>query len=104
MDYEKENSNILSFSIPPKSIARVVGKQGAQIDQIAAETGAVINLDRDSNMISLRGSKAACSAAKKLIQEITQDSKEEFVIELRVERSLQAGLIGKGGSNSKSGI
>jgi hypothetical protein len=51
--------------------------------------------------ITIKGSKEAIASARKQIQAIAQDSADETVLEIRVPKALQPGLIGKGGSNSR---
>ena len=103
IDYERENNNTATISVSAKAVPRILGKQGIQINEIAAETGATIELDRngDKNTILIRGNKTAIAAAKKLIAGIAKETDEEAVIEMRVDRSLQSNLIGKGGQNSQ---
>lgn len=104
IEYERENNHTATLSVSAKAVPRILGKQGIQVNEIAAETGATIELDRngDKNTILIRGNKTAIAAAKKLVAGIAKETDEESVIEMRVDRSLQSNLIGKGGQNSMS--
>lgn len=103
IEYEREQSHSTTFEVPASSVPRIVGKQGAAITETQAVTGTQIDLttheDGKNATITIKGSKESVASAKKQILAIAQDSAEEQIIEIKVSKSLQPGLIGKGGSH-----
>lgn len=45
-DYEKETGQSLTFTIPSRAVARVLGKAGSQINEIKEETDAQIDVEK----------------------------------------------------------
>lgn len=106
IEYELENSHSTTFKVPVKAVPRIVGRGGAQVNDIMAETGASVDVESPDGSqtevtVTLRGNKDGVAGAKKLIQKIAQEAQDETVINMTVAKSLQAGLIGRGGSNRK---
>lgn len=107
IDYEVENSHTATIKVPVKAVPRIVGRGGAQVNDIMAESGASIDVESPDGTqsevnVTLKGTKEAVAAAKKAVQAISQETVEETVINLTVAKSLQAGLVGRGGQNRKS--
>lgn len=103
IEYEVENSHTTVVRVPAKAVARIVGRGGAQVNDIMAETGASIDVQTPQGdeevTVTLKGSKEACLAAKKSISAIAQEAQDETVVTMNVAKSLQPGLIGRGGQN-----
>jgi polyribonucleotide nucleotidyltransferase len=107
MEYEREQGNTASMEISTKSVARIVGKGGAQADKIKEESG-LQSLDIDkldnaegTSRVTLKGSKAAISAAKKLINTIVQTVDDECLAEVNIPKAYHQELIRRGGARCK---
>lgn len=105
--FEKENGFKQVVQIPLKAIARVIGKAGETINDIADGTGVEYTFNRDSeetkgySEVELTGSKSALKEAVAKIQEII-DEVENFVSRsIKVEPIYHRDLIGPGGSIMK---
>jgi polyribonucleotide nucleotidyltransferase len=104
LDYEKENNNVLKFTIPTRSVARVLGRGGASIIEIKDQTDAQIDIAKgseDSTAITLRGTKQAITAAKAAILAISDQVVDETTASVTVESKYHRNLIGAGGQGLK---
>ncbi|KAL6451050.1 hypothetical protein SBY92_001300 [Candida maltosa Xu316] len=105
--FEKENGFKQVVQIPIKAIARVIGKSGETINDIADGTGVEYTFKRDNeetngySEVELTGSKSALKEAVAKIQEII-DEIENFVSRtINVDPIYHRDLIGPGGSIMK---
>lgn len=101
-EFEKESNNIVKFNVPTKSVARILGRGGANINSIKDETGAQIDVDKSSDdpqqtAIACRGTKKAVAAAKALIVAIAEQVDSEMTLTLNIERRFHRNIIGAGG-------
>ncbi|TFL02446.1 hypothetical protein BDV98DRAFT_592135 [Pterulicium gracile] len=106
VEFEKDNNNLLKFTIPARSIARVLGKGGASINQIKDDTDAQIDIDRpegDATIanITVKGTKKAIAAAKAAIVAISEQVQEETTDSITIEQKYHRSLIGAGGQGLK---
>ncbi|KAH9949574.1 hypothetical protein B0H21DRAFT_777185 [Amylocystis lapponica] len=105
VEFEKESNNVIKFTVPTRSVARILGKSGATINDIKYNTGVQIDVDRaDDNSvanITVRGSKKAISEAKAAIMEISDQVGEETTASVEVESKFHRTLIGAGGQGLK---
>lgn len=106
MEFEKENNNQIKFTVPTRSVARILGRGGASINEIKDNTGAQIDIDKalDSGEVStvvLRGTKAAIAEAKAAIQAISDQVTEETTDSVTIENKFHRTLIGPGGQGLK---
>ncbi|PWY99832.1 hypothetical protein BCV70DRAFT_113463 [Testicularia cyperi] len=107
LEYEKENNNVLNLSVSTKSVARIMGKGGATINQIRDETEAQVDVDREdgdgdkrgTTNIKIRGTKKAIAAAKKAIEVIASEVDAEETYTLTIAPEHHGLLIGPQGSN-----
>lgn len=105
LEYEKENNNVANLTVSSKSVARIMGKAGATINQIREETEAQIDVDREDDNktgltgIKLRGTKKAIAAAKKAIEQIASEVDAEDSYTLTIAPEHHGLLIGPQGSN-----
>ena len=89
--------------MPTRAVARILGKNGATINEIKDNTGAhQIDVDRgadDPNVtfISCRGTKKAIAAAKAEIIAIADQVGEELTVSVTVENRFHRSIIGAGG-------
>ena len=101
LEYEKENNNIGEVSVASQSVARILGKSGATINQIRDDTGAQIDIDNSDTgnvtKIKLRGTKKAIADAKAAIAEIDTEVKGEETFTLHIPSKYHGQLIGPGG-------
>jgi polyribonucleotide nucleotidyltransferase len=107
MEYEKENGNSISFTVTTKSLARIVGKAGAQINEIKDETMTTIDIDQQEDdsptaIVSVRGTKAGIKKAQALIMAIAKEVDDETTLTVEIPKSFHTTLIGAGGANSES--
>lgn len=107
MEFEKESNNVLKFTVPTRSVARILGRGGASINEIKDETDAQIDIDKnhdDSNsttLITVRGTKKAVAAAKAAIIAISDQVTEETTASLVIENKFHRTIIGAGGQGLK---
>ncbi|CAL1707288.1 unnamed protein product [Somion occarium] len=102
VDFEKESNNVIKFTVPTRSVARILGRSGATINEIKDNTGAQIDVDKaseDSSVtnIAVRGTKAAIAEAKAAILSISNQVTEETTDSVHVESRFHRTLIGAGG-------
>jgi len=107
LEYEKENNNVLKFTIPTRSVARVLGRGGASINEIKDQTDAQIDIDKGtevngvSTVITLRGTKKAIASAKSAIVAISDQVADEITVSVTVESKYHRNIIGAGGQGLK---
>lgn len=103
LEYEKENNNILEFEVGTTSLARILGKSGATVNQIRDDTGAQIDVTdsagSNTSLIRLRGTKKAIADAKAAISAIDNEVKGEDSFTLTIPSKFHGQLIGPGGQN-----
>ncbi|EMD37873.1 hypothetical protein CERSUDRAFT_114510 [Gelatoporia subvermispora B] len=105
VEFEKESNNVVKFTVPTRSVARILGKAGATINEIKDNTGAQIDVDRaeDASItnISARGTKKAIAEAKAAILEIANQVTEETTETVEVPHKFHRSIIGPGGQGLK---
>lgn len=105
VDFEKENNNILSFTVPSRAVSRILGQKGSKVNEIAADSGAHIDVAKDDSetaTITLRGTKKACAAAKAAILAIADSVEDEAVVTIKIEPKFHRTIIGGGGVGLKN--
>lgn len=105
-EFEKSNKIELKFTVPTRSVARILGKAGATINEIKENTGAQIDIDKssdDGNMtnVVLHGNQTAITEAKAAILAIADQVREETTDSLVIENKFHRTLIGPGGQGLK---
>ncbi|KAG7098781.1 hypothetical protein E1B28_000688 [Marasmius oreades] len=105
VEFEKETNNVLKFTVPTRSVPRILGRAGASINEIKDATEAQIDVDRadDASVtnITVRGTKKAVNAAKTAILAIADQVSDEVHIVVPVENKYHRTLIGAGGQGLK---
>ncbi|KAL1939803.1 hypothetical protein VTO73DRAFT_9503 [Trametes versicolor] len=106
VEFEKESNNVVKFTVPSRSVARILGKGGATINDIKDQTGAQIDVDKASDdtavaNIAVRGTKKAITEAKALILAISDQVQEETTATVDVPSKFHRTLIGAGGQGLK---
>ncbi|KAG6920287.1 hypothetical protein DXG01_005056 [Tephrocybe rancida] len=107
VEFEKESNNVLKFTVATRSVARILGKGGASINEIKDTTEAQIDVDKASEdggaltNITVRGTKKAINAAKAAILAIADQIAEETTASIMVESKFHRTLIGAGGQGLK---
>lgn len=96
----------MRFTVPTRSVARILGRGGASINDIKDKTGAQIDIDKstdDSTVtnVSCRGTKQAIEEAKAAILEIAEQVHEEVTETITIENKFHRTLIGQGGHGLK---
>ena len=96
----------LTFTIPTRAVARVLGKGGVQINSIKDETGAQIDIEKASEAtevtsITVRGTKQTNEAAKQRILAIANQVDDETTIVVHIENKFHGSIIGAGGQGLK---
>ncbi|KAG7664532.1 SCP160 [[Candida] subhashii] len=107
--FEKENGFKQIVQIPVKAVARVIGKAGETINDIADGTGVEYKFKRDQEEdqskgyaeVELTGSKSALKEASKKIQEIVDEIENFVSVTIKVDPAYHRDLIGQGGSVMK---
>ncbi|KAK7053480.1 hypothetical protein VNI00_004106 [Paramarasmius palmivorus] len=105
VEFEKESNNVLKFTVPTRSVARILGRGGASINEIKDATEAQIDIDKTDDgavtNVTVRGTKKAISAAKAAILAIAEQVTEEVTVTVKVESKFHRSLIGAGGQGLK---
>ncbi|KAF5393250.1 hypothetical protein D9757_000766 [Collybiopsis confluens] len=104
VEFEKETNNTLKFMVPTRSVARILGRAGASINEIKDATEAQIDVEKvddDQTNITVRGTKKAINAAKAAILAISNQVAEEITIGIPIESKYHRTLIGSGGQALK---
>jgi predicted PilT family ATPase len=105
VEFEKENNNIVTFTVPSRAVSRILGQKGSKVNEIAADSGAHIDVakdDSDTATITLRGTKKACAAAKVAILAIADSVEDEVLVTIKVEPKFHRTIIGGGGVGLKN--
>ncbi|KAF8160830.1 SCP160 protein [Crassisporium funariophilum] len=106
-EFEKESNNVVKFTVPTRSVARILGRGGASINVIKDDTDAQIDVDKNSEeggtttQITVRGTKKAVAAAKAAILHISDQVSEETSATVVVESRFHRNIIGAGGQGLK---
>jgi hypothetical protein len=103
-EFEKDNNNIVKFTVPTRSVARILGRGGASINEIKDSTDAQIDVEKgtdETTTITLRGTKKAIAAAKTAILAISEQVTEETTATLVIENKFHRTIIGAGGQGLK---
>ena len=102
VEFEKENNKVLKFTVPTRSVARILGKSGATINEIKDNTGAQIDVDKGTEdgavaTITVRGAQKVINEAKEAILAISDQVGEETTATIEIESKFHRTLIGAGG-------
>lgn len=105
-EFEKESNNEVRFTVPTRSVARVLGRAGASINEIKNDTGAQIDIEKgneanENTAVVIRGTKTAIAEAKAAILAIADQVHEETTDSLTIENKFHRSLIGPGGQGLK---
>ena len=107
MEFEKESNIVLKFTVPTRSVARILGRGGASINEIKVNTGAQIDVDKSTEdggattFITVRGTKQAIAAAKAAILQISEQVVDEISASVVIESKFHRNIIGAGGQGLK---
>lgn len=107
MEFEKESNNILKFTVPTRSVARILGRGGVSINEIKDNTDAQIDVDKSTEdggattFITVRGTKQAVADAKAAILQISEQVTDETSASVVVESRFHRNIIGAGGQGLK---
>lgn len=104
--YEKENGHKQTLEIPVKAIARVIGKNGETIKDIADGCGIDYRFKRDKSEeeatgfaeVELIGSKSALKEAVAKIKELIDEIENYASVTIHVPRQYHRALVGQGGA------
>lgn len=106
LKFERENGYKTTIKIPSAAIARVIGKNGETIGDIADGTGVDYRFKRDREQeeaqgfaeVDLTGAKSAIQEAEKKIQEIVKEVENFVSVTLKVNPKYHRDLVGPSGS------
>lgn len=104
LEYEKESNNSVKFTVPARSVARILGKGGVKINEIKDNTNTQIDVDKSSEeltTITVRGTKQDIAEAKAAILAISDAVAEEASLTILVDHKYHRSLIGAGGQGLK---
>lgn len=107
--YEKENGFQEIVTVPALAISRVIGKNGATINDIADRAGIECHFKKNGKggdddkptELELVGSKAALKEAKKKIQDIIDEAENLVTETIKVDQKYHRDIIGSGGSKMR---
>ncbi|KAG8999118.1 hypothetical protein FRB90_012145 [Tulasnella sp. 427] len=102
VEFEKANNIALTFDVPTRAVARILGKGGASINEIKTTTGASIDVDKDESSpgkssITVRGTADQTKDAKAAILAIANEVGDEVTEVILIEPQYHRNFIGKGG-------
>lgn len=105
-EFERENGFKSSIKIPVKAIARVIGRNGETITDIADGTGVEYRFNRDRKEeeelgyveVELTGSKSALKEATQKINEIVEEAENFVTVTINVAPKYHRDLVGPSGS------
>lgn len=86
--YETESRQTLTFNVPTKAVAQIVGKGGATINGIKDESGAQIDIDRstsETTAITVRGDKKGITAAKAAVLAVVNELGDEINVSMTID-------------------
>ena len=97
---------MVKFTVPARSVARILGKAGSTINDIKDSAGVQIDVDKapedkDNASISIRGTKKAIAEAKAAILAIAEQVAEETTATVEVPSKFHRTIIGAGGQGLK---
>ncbi len=115
LKFEVENGNVKVLHVPTKSLARIIGKQGENINNIKDSTGTSIQVEQkednendegkendfDQSTIEITGTKSGIKEAESKIMAIVkeiQDFTSEFI---EVDPKHYGAIVGKEGSTMR---
>lgn len=105
-EFEKENGFKSTIKIPVKAIARVIGRNGETIRDIADGAGVEYRFNRDRKEeeelgyaeVELTGSKSALKEATQKINEIIDEAENFVTVTINVPPKYHRDLVGSSGS------
>ena len=92
------------FAVPTRAVARILGRGGANINDIKDNTGVQIDVEKSyetETTITVRGTKEGIKEAQALILEIASSVPEEVFVDITIENRFHRSLIGAGGQGLK---
>ena len=106
VEFEKESNNVVKFTVPVRSVARILGKAGSTINEIKDTSNVQIDVDKspddkDNATITIRGTKKAIADAKAAILAISEQVAEETTATVDVPSKFHRTIIGAGGQGLK---
>ena len=81
----------MTFTVPTKAVASIVGKSGSTINGIKDETGAQIDIDRNEDAgkgvtnVTVRGDKKAIAAAKAAVLAVAEQIGDETTATITID-------------------
>ncbi|VEU23354.1 DEKNAAC104631 [Brettanomyces naardenensis] len=110
LQYEQENGYSETIKVPTEALSRLIGKNGEQIKDISAATGASINNLKASQeqekkqgfaKFEIVGSRSGIKNAKDSIQNIIDRVENFTTVTIKVDPKWHRYLIGPGGSTKR---
>lgn len=84
-------------------LGRLLGKGGSNIKQLRADSGASIDMQADSRLVTVSGSKEAVEKAKLLIlNQLEEFEARDYSVDMRVPEAALPALIGPKGATIRS--
>ena len=71
---EEKNNHVLEVSVPPLSYPVIIGPKGTIAKDIQIKTGCRLELDRNKQIVILRGSIESCQSASTMIHAILEEN------------------------------
>ncbi|CAH1756211.1 10687_t:CDS:10 [Entrophospora sp. SA101] len=84
LDYEKENNNSITFTIPAKYLPHIVGRNGSRISEIRDNTSTL---------------KSNINKAKLQILGIVNELENQVIVKIKIDHQYHKYLIGPGGNH-----
>ncbi|CAJ0830958.1 736_t:CDS:10, partial [Entrophospora sp. SA101] len=91
LDYEKENNNSITFTIPAKYLPHIVGRNGSRISEIRDNTS--------TPNVAIYGVKSNINKAKLQILGIVNELENQVIVKIKIDHQYHKYLIGPGGNH-----
>ncbi|KAJ1655030.1 hypothetical protein IWQ61_005146 [Dispira simplex] len=101
-EYEEAHNQSETFQVPSAAIPYIVGRSGAQVNEIKDATNTHIDLgyagEGNQVPVTVRGTKSGIAKARRRIEAVVADQEMQTSVTLHIDAGLHKSLIGAGGS------
>ncbi|KAI0223460.1 hypothetical protein L0F63_004328 [Massospora cicadina] len=104
VEYERENSFKLTFRVERRFLPHILGRNGANVNDLKAETNCRIDVENDGDeaILTLQGTRKGTKEAQKKILEMINAIQAKVTQELQIKYDFHRPLIGPRGSKLRA--
>jgi polyribonucleotide nucleotidyltransferase len=77
-----------TVNVPVERIPAIIGKGGSQIKEIQGTSGAQVNIDKESNVVTLKGTAFEVQVARDLIEAVVNPPEPQYEATTQMDLSL----------------